>query len=270
MSPSRGPTGKFFEHVLYGGSVTIRFYPKGHRYHRVMEDGSLGPRLTSVTAITGQLGKGDGLMYWAAEQAVKATASLAPNDLTRIRHWIDSGGSKDDRPDRATWARNAFKRYTKGAASVGSAVHTAIHNHVKKKPIGILDNEVVKAFEAFLDWKKSSGFVWTDSERLVYSPTHDYVGTVDLVGSGNDGVKTVIDWKTGNTYQDHYIQVALYARALTEEFPREPVGDRKVIGIHRDTGELNELCPRRSLETDIKIGLALLGIKRDLALKDGP
>jgi len=270
MSSSRGPTGKFFEHVLYGGSVKIRFYPKGHRYHRVMKDGSLGPRLTSVTAITGQISKGDGLMYWASEQAVKAIPSLSRNDVDDICRWVESGGHKDDRPDRATWARNAFKRYAKGAASVGSAVHTAIHNHVKKKPIGILDNEVVNAFEAFLEWKKSSGFVWTDSERLVYSPTHNYVGTVDLVGKGNDGVRTVIDWKTGNTYQDHYIQVALYARALTEEFPREPIEERRVIGIHRDTGELNELTPKRSLETDTRIGLALLGIKRDLALKDGP
>lgn len=68
---------------------------------------------------------------------------------------------------------------------------------------------------SFYRWLEAKRPVTLATELLVYSPTHNYAGTLDWFGVLGDHL-CVIDWKSGAEAPWHALQGAAYAAALTE------------------------------------------------------
>jgi hypothetical protein len=47
-------------------------------------------------------------------------------------------------------------------------------------------------------------------EKTLFNRTYEYAGTADLVAKMKDGSLAVIDWKTGNVYPEHSLQLTAY------------------------------------------------------------
>lgn len=156
-----------------------------------------GEEFVSVTTVTGILDK----------PALKAWACRCMADE------IAQGVSPDD-------AVNAYERASEHAMYIGSKVHRAIQAHIyAKRRLRITHDhgQIQKAYEAFLDWEKSSGVKWLESEVRVCNKHQGYAGRLDAIAE-IDGVKYVIDFKTANAcYPEYKMQIAAYCGALNIE-----------------------------------------------------
>ena len=47
-------------------------------------------------------------------------------------------------------------------------------------------------------------------EKTLYNRQYEYAGTADLIAKMKDGTLAVIDWKTGNVYPEHALQLVAY------------------------------------------------------------
>lgn len=101
------------------------------------------------------------------------------------------------------------------AADFGSRAHGMIEAYLLNKPYQVTD-ELRPVMDNFLAWYKSNSFTITCSERVVYSKTHRFAGTLDAMAT-RGGLPVVLDWKTSNgLWPEHRLQVAGYALAVTE------------------------------------------------------
>lgn len=81
-------TAKFTETKLYGGEVTLRFYPGNHTYMAWDEKNGLkGKRVSGVTGYTGVLNKGEGLMMYPMWEALKLLDRMLAS--TSVKDLID-------------------------------------------------------------------------------------------------------------------------------------------------------------------------------------
>lgn len=204
-----------------------------------------GELLPSVTNILGAVNK-PALVNWAANTE-RASVTEAAADL--YRDWAA-------RPMRPQLSRNAYlatlsarlgqvKAHQKElakAGDIGSECHrliewtmrTAIGADAGPKPI--VCEAALWAFMAFEDFAKAAGLKPLVIERVVYSKTHGYAGTMDLLARVN-GQLTLIDFKTGKgVYAESHLQSAAYATALAE------------MGYARPTAALIVRLPK--VETD--------------------
>ena len=110
------------------------------------------------------------------------------------------------------------------AGKEGTQVHEAVEALVKGEEVTWLDN-YGNAKYSILVWKMIIKFhdFWTtykptliSSEDFIYSDTHKYAGTMDLVVE-LEGEKWLLDVKTSNSlYRSYDLQLAAYATALKE------------------------------------------------------
>lgn len=153
-----------------------------------------GQEYVSVTTVTGILDK-PALKAWACRcMADEIARGVSPAD-----------------------AVNAYERESAQAMSTGSKVHRAIQAHIysgRRLRITHDHGQIQKAYEAYLDWEKSSGVVWKESEVRVCDKAHGYAGRLDAVATIG-GVDYVIDFKTASSvYPEYKMQVAAYCGAL--------------------------------------------------------
>ena len=92
----------------------------------------------------------------------------------------------------------------------GTDIHTAIETHDINGEYG----PYVQAVDAWFDSHDHVGELLAH-EVMIYHPTGKYAGTIDGVGVGPDGGLIIWDYKSGNKYPDHLIQLGGYASALT-------------------------------------------------------
>lgn len=209
-------------HKLYDGEVEIDFYPKNHRYKIWKEF------LPGVTTIIGLLDKSWPLMYWAC--------NLARDFLCEL--------PQDQRTDEAiAKASRLFNEKKEEAGAIGTAVHDWIELWIgrmtngEESPPLPQEPEVGNAVIAFLDWVNAHKVKFETSERLIYSKSWWYTGTLDAVGQ-IDGRRYLIDFKTSNSFRpfEYGMQMAAYREAYQEE-----TGDilNWLLGIHfdKETGE---------------------------------
>lgn len=189
---------------LYGGKYSLAFNPTSHRY---MVNGQYKHGVTTMLKL---LDKGDSLLQWASNMAVEAMlAGLDPMD-----------------------AKYAYRKKRDDAGDIGKIVHDWIENHVAGNTLPIHD-EIKKPVEAYLRWEAERGIEHLEAERVVYSETYDYCGTLDDLHE-QSGIRVVNDYKTGKPdfeYDarlkrytgkvrprlEHILQCALYDQAIFEE-----------------------------------------------------
>lgn len=82
-------------------------------------------------------------------------------------------------------------------------------------------------------WLEQLGLKLLEVELPVVSRRHGYAGTCDLVARGIRGL-VIVDWKTGNVWPEHALQVAAYAEAV-EELTQERVTRCLIVGLRDET-----------------------------------
>ena len=249
---------------LYSGDVEITFYPGRHYYKaRVQRKDREGKPsmglwsrqvyVPSVTTITGMVDKSGPLMGWAVKMAVEYVRErIEPN--TRYDHDYLAGVLDN--------AKRAHRKEKEKAGDIGKAVHDWIHKHVQHKmdqegPLqGVIEPALPKpgdpamfGIAAFLAWESEHDIEYLESEKVLYSVQHNYVGTTDLIASV-DGVLTLIDMKTSKRVYDEFaMQLTAYAEAYNEE-RLLPVKARLILHLPKTTGEFRAFDLEREAITD--------------------
>lgn len=213
---------------LYDNQIEIEFYPDSHRYRYG------GKWLTSVTSISGIVDKSRVLMAWVAKLA-----------------------SETGNP-------YAYKEKQKEALGVGGEAHKWIEEWIQQPDKDLPENEQVQnAVMSFLEWVKSHNIEFVESERLIYSMTHKYVGKLDAIIKV-DGELKLIDFKTSKSIYEieTRLQTAGYQIAYEEEHPNTKIHSRIIINLEKETGNFNvKEYKAESFDSDKKAFLAALALK---------
>lgn len=194
--------------------------PVGGRFYEVD-----GERFPSVTHILGCIGK-PALIAWSANTE-RAAVTEAAADLYQewAAHLVPPVMPRDAYLATLTSRLGQVKAHQKAlakAGDIGTQAHkliewtmrTALGADAGPKPQ--VSDQALWAFMAFEDWAKSVSLKPVLIEQTVYSKTHQYAGTMDLLGRV-DGVLTLIDFKTGKgIYPESHLQSAAYQAALIE------------------------------------------------------
>ena len=188
-----------------------RFYPiEGHG------------EFVSVTTILQAINK-PALVPWAAKEERLMTIE-ASADLYEDIH----ATPKMSRPtyvatlDARIGKVRAHTKLLAKAAEIGSQVHALVEWNLRRMlgqkvgPEPKIDDKAMWAFMAFEDWSKSVSFKPLLIEQTVFSLTHKYAGTMDLLAEVN-GILTLVDWKSGKAvYGEAHLQNVAYQVALAE------------------------------------------------------
>jgi len=219
---------------LYGGEVTIKFYPKSHMY-KVTDPkyGLVDQRVKGVTTFLGIKDKSPALVSWATE-----TAGLHLYDII-------SSGNPVLMPD-VIEAINKHRQIKDDAATTGKEAHEWCEYFIKHKlgeegyeaePVMPTDPAQVLAVDSFLEWYMSHDVKFLSSERVVYSREHQYVGTMDFEAL-IDGEMSVGDFKASNgLYNTVLAQTAAYQSAAEEEKPDIKYLNRWAVRLSKEGPE---------------------------------
>lgn len=226
--------------TLYG-NIDIDFLPNSHQYRKGKE------RLISVTAVTGQLDKSGPLMYWAANLCKEHLLDMYNNRVV-----IDA-----DVIEKAIWQ---YREKRDQAADTGTIVHEWAEKHIAGENPPIPENDdAINGIIAYLKWVKEHDVKFYESERMVYSKKHNYVGLMDAAAV-IDGKKYAVDFKTSKgIYPEYYMQIAAYRAALTEETGEEFDGSI-IVNFSKETGDFS-LYETEDHDKDFEAFVGLLYVK---------
>lgn len=118
--------------------------------------------------------------------------------------------------------QKAHQKELAKASEIGSQCHALIEWNLRQslgQVVGPEPRVVDKAqwgFMAFQDWANSVSLKPVFIEQMVFSRTHHYAGTMDLLAEVN-GVLSLVDFKTGKSiYAEAHLQNVAYQHALIE------------------------------------------------------
>jgi hypothetical protein len=215
---------------LYNGEVTVIFNDSNHSYwtesKELKKDGNPKlKRLCGVTTYCGIVDKSQALIPWA----VNTTVDYIRDRIDLLK---EAKGN-----EILEMARGEADRQKDLSAEIGKAIHKWVEDHINgKEPEMPDDSRVLEGVNNFLEWKEKNKvkFLWT--EKIVYSRSHEYVGTADT-GIEIKGKKYLLDIKTGNAiYPEVKMQTAAYLKAEMEESGIEYAG-RYALRISKETKE---------------------------------
>jgi hypothetical protein len=200
-----------------------------HR-HRLTLDGFDIP---SVTQILGDGLPKPALKFWAAK-------SVAEWAYDHRDAWKDL-----PRDAAVDLLKREPLRFTKKKANVGTAVHAAVNAYAEGAEVPELNDEEYGYYNAALAYLDEQQVEVLRSEATVYSRTHHYGGTFDLLARkkapyGVDpNPATIRDFKTSKAvYPDVALQLVAYARAdfigdaaTGEEIPLPPVTEGEIVRL---------------------------------------
>ena len=106
-------------------------------------------------------------------------------------------------------AKGAVVKNLEWYGTRGTDIHTAIETHDISGEYGAH----VAAVDNWLNSHDHIGELW-GHEVMIYHPKAKYAGTIDGLGVGPDGGLIIWDYKSGQKYPDHLIQLGGYASAL--------------------------------------------------------
>lgn len=221
---------EFLEFKLYDGRVTVKFYPKSHRYYVG------GKRCSSVTSFISVIDKSRALVPWAVGLYKKfllvRLCDTVPDELSisQIRDAIERGAVEYD-------------SVREEAADIGTEIHEWVEKYVKNQ-IGEIGyetppetpgrEEVGIGVRGFLEWVDQHHVKFLSSEKIVYSLAHGFIGTDDILAIV-DGKRCVVDIKSSNgLYNTVRLQTAGYARAEEEESGKKVEG-RWAVRVAKET-----------------------------------
>lgn len=239
---------------LYGGKVEIEYWPETHRYK------VNGESVISVTAATGIVDKSRPLIFWALGLTDKY-----------LRSFLAERPDLVDKAELLLELNVALKQHQivkEEAASNGKLVHAWAEAFALAKRDGAsapaigddLPDAVVAGINGFLDWVNSHKVTFLETEQIIYSRTHNYVGLVDAVAKV-DGKKMLVDYKTSKgIYNEMRYQVSAYRNAWEEERENELDGS-VILRFDKETGAF-ETFPLEDHQADFTAFLGCLTIKR--------
>lgn len=118
--------------------------------------------------------------------------------------------------------QKAHQKVLAKASEIGTQVHALIEWNLRRslgQAAGSeprVDDKAQWAFMAFQDWAASVSLRPILIEQMVYSRTHHYAGTMDLLAEVN-GVLALVDFKSGKAiYAEAHLQNIAYQQALIE------------------------------------------------------
>ena len=181
-----------------------------------------GVMLPSVTTILGAINK-PALVQWAAKEE-RTMVIEAAADLYGDVH----GTPKMSRPtyiatlDGRIGKLKANQKILAKAGEIGTQVHALIEWNLRRQlgqvvgPEPKVEEKSLWAFMAWEDWAKAVRLRPLLIEQRIFSLTHGYAGTMDLLAEVND-VVTLVDFKTGKAvYAEAHLQNVAYQVALAE------------------------------------------------------
>lgn len=163
-----------------------------------------GQEFVSVTSVRNLAGMPHKLATWRTTQVIDKAMAEYPMLGQMLRD------PNVDPKTVASWLRKAADAKRDAAADLGKKVHDFAAR-------GVSPADAPADVSPFLlqhkDFLAKSGLVVELNERQVFSPTHGYAGTFDLIGTIGSH-PWMIDLKTGSgTYPEHAFQTEAYARA---------------------------------------------------------
>lgn len=181
-----------------------------------------GTRLPSVTHILSCLGK-PALVNWAANTERAMVLEAAADLYADIHHTPQmSRPTYIETLTRRIGVVKAHKKESEKATEIGSQAHKLIEHTLRKalgQPVGPeprVGKEALWAFMAFEDWARAHDVQPLRVEETVWSRTHGYAGTMDLLARV-DGQIALVDFKTSKAvYAESHLQNAAYQVALAE------------------------------------------------------
>jgi len=187
-----------------------------------------GTKLPSVTNILSVIGK-PALITWSAnverELVIQAAANLyldvhGTPPMSRMA-FITTLQSR-------IGAERAGQKELNKAGEIGSQIHAMIEWDLRCKmlekvgPSPHVCDKAMWAYMSWQDWAKSVHLKPIYIEQTVWSRTHGYAGTLDLLAEVN-GVETVLDWKSGKAvYMESHLQNGAYRQAIREMGHADP------------------------------------------------
>lgn len=124
---------------------------------------------------------------------------------------------------RMTESHKAADKVKNKAAEIGSAAHALIEWQTKRElgfPVSseppAAPEAAQWAFMAWQDWARKVNFKAVESELVLYSTEHGYIGTADTIAYV-DNVLTEVNYKTGKAiYREAHLQSVAYRAAYAE------------------------------------------------------
>lgn len=185
--------------------------------------------LPSVTHILGVIGK-PALVNWAANQERTLVTEVAAElylDLCKIAQPMPKAAYITTLQGRIGKTK-AHQRELAKAGDIGTQVHALVEWNMRKAlgqivgPEPRVVDDAQWAFMAWQDWAGAVGLKPLFIEQTVFSRTHGYAGTMDLLAEVN-GIVTLVDFKTGKAiYPEAFLQNAAYQVALSEMGHAQP------------------------------------------------
>lgn len=227
--------------ATFAGTLPAIARTQDHRY--IFE----GVTVEGVTGILKVLDKSDGLLRWAANEAVDAALEMFDSGaLSSLVETVGKDGARKALTDRSTWKRDT-------AAQLGTEVHRLADLVVQGQPTPPMEVGIRERVLAYADWWQRSGWTLRLSEACVFEPPSDegtvygYGGTFDLLARDGDGRTVLADIKTGKgIYREAILQLAAYGMAklvspwgAPAAYPM-PAIDRYVV-LHVTTGGVREV-----------------------------
>lgn len=206
----RKGTAEYEESSLYKGAVKIKFYPGSHQYW--VANGS--DKFTRASGVTSQIAikdKSRALGIWQQQVTVDFLLNLIADGIK-----IDE--------DKAIEACIQHELQKEEAADIGKDIHRWCELYIKKQ-LGIVKEmpeipevaEAVTGVNAFTSWLEEHKVKFVSSERIVYSKSLGYIGTLDIEAKV-DGKHCLADLKASNgLYNSVRMQTAAYVAADEEE-----------------------------------------------------
>lgn len=181
----------------------------------------LYPRVTSIIKVVGDK---TALLNWMARTERDACVNAA------VEMWTEMlGGAAVPTPVSYEIAlrdkigkEKAGDRASEAARNIGKQAHARLEWVLKKacgKKVGpepVVSEEAMIAASAGEDFLKRGGIQPIEMEQTVWSESHVYAGTLDLLCNTSEGL-AIIDFKTSKgVYPEHKMQLAAYRNAVNE------------------------------------------------------
>lgn len=207
---------------------TRRNYGRGHGYRDAN-----GEKVPGVTTILSKGLPKPALVNWASRTAAE--------------YAVDNWDLLNDMPvsERLGMIKDAPNASKKAAALRGTKLHNAAEA-LQTTGTAEVDQEQLPLVESYLrfvrEWELSAEHV----EGIVCSYSHGYAGTLDLIGTLNDGKRWLLDIKTSKgVYGDMALQLAAYryADALIDDGVEVAMPEVDAVGIVHVRADGYDLVP---------------------------
>lgn len=190
---------------------------KSHLYKVTQQDGKESI-LPGVTGVLGIIAK-PALVNWAKKEALAVVRA-------GLLHRLGGKASKKiavsaDFIDKLIEVAKANPDKQKDdAASLGTRIHAYIDAVITGKPLGKIDNDMLKPVMGFDAWWKSANIEILMGDTRVASLKHGYGGSLDALGYDLANMTLVLtDWKSSKgIWLEYALQVAAYCKAFEETF----------------------------------------------------